>query len=80
MSEIKTGEVIWFNPKPKFGYGFIKWDGEDMFVHFSDVASDGFKTLKKGNIVEFEIGKNNSGSPKAINVKVIKTRDYSKDK
>lgn len=70
MKETFIGEVIWFDPKP--GYGFIKWDQEpDMFVHFSDIVCEGFKTLKKGQKVEFGIGKNNAGNPKAIDVKVI---------
>jgi len=64
-----TGTVIWFNPKP--GYGFITRTGEeDLFVHFSDINCEGFKTLKKGQIVSFGIGTNNKGQPKAIEVEV----------
>jgi cold shock protein len=63
-------EVCWFDPK--FGYGFLTIEGrEDLFVHFSDIASEGFKTLKKGQKVECEIGKNNKNEDKAINVIVI---------
>jgi CspA family cold shock protein len=69
------GKVIWFNPKP--GYGFIEWSDngmkqKDMFVHFSDIICDGFKTIQKEQKVSFKIGKNHSGNPKAIEVKVIK--------
>lgn len=74
MSESKRGTVIWFDPKP--GYGFIQWDGQkenedDMFVHFSDINLDGFKTLKKGQKVSFDVGENNKGQPKAIDVTIL---------
>ena len=71
MSDKKyMGSVIFF--ENKLGYGFLAWDNEkDLFVHFSDIVSEGFKTLKKGQKVEFEIGKNNRGEDKAINVLVI---------
>ena len=65
-----NGVVIWFNPSR--GYGFIKREGEeDLFVHFSDIVCDGFKTLKKGQVVEYGLGTNNKGDPKAIEVEVI---------
>jgi CspA family cold shock protein len=76
MSNVKFfGEVIWFNPMS--GFGFIGWekDGEkqkDMFVHFSDVNCEGFKTLYKHQKVSFELGTNKRGEPKAINVEVMK--------
>ena len=64
------GTVIWFNPKP--GIGFIDWEGDaDMFVHFSDIVCEGFKTLKKDQKVSFGVGQNNEGRPKAIEVTVI---------
>ena len=72
MSEEKVyeGTVIWFNPSP--GFGFLDWEGEDdMFVHFSDVVCEGFKTLKKDQKVTFSVGENNKGEPKAINVQVV---------
>jgi len=72
MTERKTyeGEVVWFDPKP--GYGFIKWEADrDMFVHFSDIVQEGYKTLKKGQKVTFQVGQNNTGKPKAIEVKVV---------
>lgn len=73
MTERKTyeGEVIWFDPKA--GYGFIGWESNsgDMFVHFSDIVQEGYKTLKKGQKVSFQIGQNNAGKPKAVEVEVI---------
>jgi CspA family cold shock protein len=48
------GKVKWFNDAK--GYGFIAQDtGEDIFVHFSAIQMDGFKTLREGEEVEFEI-------------------------
>ncbi len=69
------GTVIFFDNKA--GYGFIEWgiDGkpqQDMFVHFSDIVCEGFKTVKKGQKVSFGIGLNNRGQPKAVNVTAIK--------
>ncbi len=49
------GTVKWFNEKK--GYGFIQQEGggPDVFVHFSSITGDGFKTLNEGDTVEFEI-------------------------
>jgi CspA family cold shock protein len=73
MSEGKmhTGKVIWFSAQK--GIGFIAPDegGDDLFVHFSNIVSEGFKTLKPDQIVEYDIGSNHRG-PQAISVKVIK--------
>lgn len=64
------GQVIWFNAKK--GIGFIKQEnGQDLFVHFSDILMDGYKELKKNQFVSYEIGTNYSGKPKAIEVKII---------
>ncbi|GAB6072484.1 transcription antiterminator/RNA stability regulator CspE [Venenivibrio stagnispumantis] len=62
-----TGTVKWFDSKK--GYGFItRDDGQgDVFVHFSAIQSNGFKTLEEGQKVEFEIAKDQKG-PKAQNV------------
>lgn len=70
-----VGDVIWFDPKK--GFGFISWSKDDqvqkdLFVHFSDVESEGFKTLYKGQKVSFSLGVNKHGVPKAVNVIVLK--------
>jgi len=64
------GKVKWFNPDK--GYGFIeKDDGEgDVFVHFSAIQEEGFKTLEEGQEVEFEIVEGDRG-PQATNVEKI---------
>ena len=60
------GKVKWFNEKK--GYGFIeREDGWDVFVHFSAIKGDGFKTLSEGQTVEFEIIQGDKG-PQAANV------------
>lgn len=68
--ETFVGKVVWFSG-PK-NYGFISRENEkDLFVHFSDIEMEGYKTLKEEQIVSFSIGKNNRGEPKAIHVKII---------
>ncbi|MFD1736752.1 cold-shock protein CspD [Bacillus salitolerans] len=60
------GKVKWFNAEK--GFGFIeREDGDDVFVHFSAIQTDGFKTLEEGQSVEFEIVEGNRG-PQAANV------------
>lgn len=59
MERIK-GKVKWFNNAK--GYGFIGHDGgADVFVHFSSIASDGYKSLQEGDDVEFEITQGQKG-------------------
>jgi CspA family cold shock protein len=61
-----TGTVKWFNAEK--GYGFITVDnGDDVFVHFSAIQGEGFKSLEEGQSVEFEITQGNRG-PQAANV------------
>ncbi|ALS28984.1 cold shock domain-containing protein [Paenibacillus cisolokensis] len=60
------GTVKWFNAEK--GYGFIQVEnGEDVFVHYSAIQGDGFKTLDEGQTVEFDITEGNRG-PQAANV------------
>ena len=61
------GTVKWFNPAK--GFGFISDDngGDDVFVHFSAIVQDGFKTLEEGQAVEFEVTEGAKG-PQATNV------------
>ena len=68
------GTVVWFDPQK--GIGLILWEIDgvkqtDMFVHFSDLAIQGYKTLKKDQRVSFMIGENKKGQPKAINCSVL---------
>lgn len=62
------GKVKWFNDQK--GYGFITPDdgGKDLFVHHSDIQCEGFRSLKEGQEVEFEVSDSEKG-PKATNVK-----------
>jgi len=61
--------VKWFNEKK--GYGFIQQEGGgDLFVHYSAIQGDGFKSLKEGQKVNFEIEETPKG-PKAKNVQII---------
>ncbi|RAP75531.1 MULTISPECIES: cold shock domain-containing protein [Paenibacillus] len=60
------GTVKWFNAEK--GYGFIQVEnGEDVFVHYSAILGEGFKTLDEGQSVEFDITQGNRG-PQAANV------------
>ena len=73
-SEKYVGKVVWFDAK--LGYGFISREEEkDLFVHWSDIQSEGFKTLKKGQEVAYSIGLNNRKQPKAVEVIVIEGGD-----
>lgn len=61
------GTVKWFNPEK--GYGFISQeDGEDLFVHFSEIQMDGFRTLDEGQTVTFDITTGQNGKLQASNV------------
>lgn len=63
---MKTGTVKWFNAEK--GFGFISVEGEnDVFVHFSAIQADGYKTLEEGQQVEFEVVEGARG-PQAANV------------
>jgi cold shock protein len=59
-AELAEGTVKWFSNEK--GYGFIQQDGgEDVFVHFSEIQGDGYKTLNEGQRVEFEVVQGNKG-------------------
>ena len=67
---MSKGTVKWFNNQK--GYGFITAeDGKDLFVHFSGLTMEGFKTLEEGAAVEFDITDGAKG-PQAVNVEVVK--------
>ena len=67
---MSKGTVKWFNNQK--GYGFITAeDGKDVFVHFSGLNMEGFKTLEEGEAVEFDITDGAKG-PQAVNVEVVK--------
>ena len=64
-----NGTVKWFNEQK--GYGFIKQEnGQDIFVHYSAINGSGFKTLKEGDSVTFEVESGKKG-PAAVNVTVV---------
>ena len=64
------GTVKWFNDSK--GFGFINQeDGTDIFVHFSAIQAEGFKTLSEGDQVEFDVTKGQKG-PSAANVRKVK--------
>lgn len=66
---MSTGKVKWFNAEK--GYGFITGDdGQDIFVHFSAIQTDGFKSLDEGQAVSFDVSVSERG-PQASNVSKI---------
>lgn len=66
MSKREVGTVKWFNASK--GYGFIAREGSsDVFVHFSAIRSEGYKTLSEGQRVEFSVEQGQKG-PQAVNV------------
>ncbi|GIN91978.1 cold shock protein CspD [Siminovitchia terrae] len=66
---MQNGKVKWFNNEK--GYGFIEVEGgDDVFVHFTAIQGEGFKTLEEGEEVSFEIVEGNRG-PQAANVNKV---------
>lgn len=69
MSERENGTVKWFSNNK--GYGFIeREDGPDVFVHFSSIQSDGYRSLEEGQRVEFTIEQGPKG-PQAASVTIV---------
>ncbi len=69
MAERETGTVKWFNAEK--GYGFIaREDGGDVFVHYSEIRSSGFRSLEEGQKVEFAVTQGQKG-PQAQEVEIV---------
>ena len=69
MSDRSKGNVKWFNQAK--GFGFItREDGDDVFVHYSSIVGDGYRNLKEGQSVQFEVADSDKG-PQAHEVEVI---------
>ena len=65
-----TGTVKWFNAEK--GYGFIESEqGSDVFVHYSAIEADGYRTLAEGDKVEFEVGAGRDGRNQAEGVRKV---------
>jgi len=63
-----VGKVKWFSPEK--GYGFIEREGgDDVFVHFSAIQAEGYRSLEEGQIVEFDL-ENGQRGPQAANVRI----------
>ena len=65
-----TGKVKWFNETKGFGFIEVEGGGKDVFVHHSAITGSGFKTLREGEEVEFDVTQGPKG-PQASNVKVV---------
>lgn len=65
---MSTGTVKWFNDKKGFGFITPEEEGEDLFVHYSQIAGEGFKSLKEGQKVEYDVGDGHKG-PQATNIR-----------
>ena len=67
-----TGKVSWFNNAK--GFGFLTQEGgADVFVHYSAIQSDGYKSLKEGDAVEFDIIQGEKGRPQADQVRRVQS-------
>jgi CspA family cold shock protein len=75
MSDRELGTVKWF--KDSRGYGFIKRDGGDVFVHFSAIQADGHRKLKRGQRAEFSVVQDSRG-PKATRVVPLYTAEEAR--
>ncbi len=67
-----TGKVKWFNDNK--GFGFIEQEsGQDIFVHYSEIQGEGYRTLSEGEVVEFEVKDSPKGPQAASVIKVSET-------
>ena len=64
----ETGKIKWFNENKGYGFIFQESDGKDIFVHYSDIDGNGFKTLSEGEAVEYELIE----GPKGYHAKNVK--------
>ena len=69
VAERETGTVKWFNSAKGFGF-IVRDQGEDIFVHYSAISGDGYRTLEEGQRVEFSIGQGEKG-PQARDVTIL---------
>jgi CspA family cold shock protein len=65
-----TGKVKWFNAEKGFGFIAVEGGGPDVFVHYSAIQSDGYRSLDEDQLVEFEITQGQKG-PQAESVKIL---------
>jgi CspA family cold shock protein len=66
---VAGGKVKWFSEEK--GYGFIEGEEEDFFVHYTEIAGEGFRALEEGSEVEFEIVEGRRGRKQASRVEVV---------
>jgi CspA family cold shock protein len=67
---VAQGTVKWFNAEKGFGFISVDGGGSDVFVHYSSIASDGYKSLEEGQRVEFEVVQGQKG-PQADHVQAV---------
>jgi CspA family cold shock protein len=65
---VDTGKVKWFNERKGFGFIVPDSGGEDLFIHHSNIATEGFRSLDDGQAVEYEVGQGRKG-PEATSVR-----------
>jgi len=63
-----TGTVKWFNVKKRYGFIIPDDGGDELFIHHSNISSEGFRSLEEGQKVEYEMGEGRKG-PEAVNVR-----------